>query len=716
MNAFRWRPGSGMMAASVASATLGAQFVAGKAARDALFLAHFEPPALPLMMIGSALVSIVLVIGGWTALRRVPPSTHVPATFAMSAMLLMGAGLLPGLAPDLVARLVYLQIAGVGPILGSGFWLLASERFDPRTAKKHFGEIGGAGTLGGLAGGLVAAQVATIGGVAAMLPLVAVLQAICAWQMRSLARSIPARTAHHPTEASAPGPSALRVLADAPYLRSLAALVLLGTMSAIFLDYAFKVQVKASFDDGAALGRFFSLYYAAISLITFALQWFGSTTVIDKLGLAAAVSAPSLSLALGSAISILVPGLRTIVAAHGSELVCRGALLRTGYELFYTPIAPADKRTVKATIDVGVARLGDILGAGTVQVMLIVGGGTPMVPLLVWGIGCSLLALIVARPLTRGYVKTLEKRLLDGALELDLSEVEDRTTRTALLRSAMVPIRAPSIIAAAADQGVADIIALGSGNPDAIRGVLRKPAPLPASLVPHVIPLLAVDAIAPDAIRALRGVAEERVGELVDALLDPNQPFAVRRRLPRVFSVCVSQRAADGLMLGLDDLRFEVRFQCGRSLAAIIDKNPRIRIDDEFVLARVRREVAVSRTVWEGRQLLDGIGGPVDERSALEEMIGERATASLAHVFTLLALVLPPEPLRVAFCALHTTDEALRGTALEYLDAVLPADIRERLWPFLEYEPAPRPPTRPREDIVADLLRSNASIMLNLTR
>ena len=78
---------------------------------------------------------------------------------------------------------------------------------------------------------------------------------------------------------------------------------------------------------------------------------------------------------------------------------------------------------------------------------------------------------------------------------------------------------------------------------------------------------------------ALRKVAEERVGELIDALVDPNQPFAVRRRLARVFSVCVSQRAADGLLLGLDDLRFEVRFQCARSLAAILEKNPRVRID-----------------------------------------------------------------------------------------------------------------------------------------
>ena len=39
-------------------------------------------------------------------------------------------------------------------MLGSGFWLIASERFDPHTAKKVFGQIAGAGTLGGMLGGL----------------------------------------------------------------------------------------------------------------------------------------------------------------------------------------------------------------------------------------------------------------------------------------------------------------------------------------------------------------------------------------------------------------------------------------------------------------------------------------------------------------------------------------------------------------------------------
>ena len=40
--------------------------------------------------------------------------------------------------------------------------------------------------------------------------------------------------------------------------------------------------------------------------------------------------------------------------------------------------------------------------------------------------------------------------------------------------------------------------------------------------------------------------------------------------------------------------------------------------------------------------------------------------------------------------------------------------IREPLWPFLEdHRPAGRT-VRPREDILADLVRSNHSIMLNL--
>jgi hypothetical protein len=117
--------------------------------------------------------------------------------------------------------------------------------------------------------------------------------------------------------------------------------------------------------------------------------------------------------------------------------------------------------------------------------------------------------------------------------------------------------------------------------------------------------------------------------------------------------------------------------------------------------------------VWESRRLLDEADAR-EGASFLDAYVRDRAGQSQAHVFTLLALVLPREPLQIAFRSLHTDDQNLRGTALEYLEGVLPPVIRERLWPFLEdRRPAARR-TRPRDEILEDLLRSNASIVLKL--
>ena len=71
-------------------------------------------------------------------------------------------------------------------------------------------------------------------------------------------------------------------------------------------------------------------------------------------------------------------------------------------------------------------------------------------------------------------------------------------------------------------------------------------------------------------------------------------------------------------------------------------------------------------------------------------------------------------PQLIAFRALHTDNQSLRGTALEYLDSVLPHEIRDRLWPFLEDRHVSPRTGRPHEETLAELLRSNDSIMINL--
>jgi AAA family ATP:ADP antiporter len=723
---------SAVHTAIICAAAVGAQFVGGKAARDALFLAQLDVTSLPAMVVATSIFSIALVAVNAKGVSRLSPARFVPWAFAASAILLIVEWALTFTSPKLAAVLVYLHISGLGPILGSGFWLITTERFDPRTAKRKFGQIAAGGTFGGLLGGLLAERVAVIFGVGPMLPVLAVLNLVCAWQLR---RIVPAPASQpQSTEFSAeltpePAWSGVRVLTETPYLRHLALLVLLGSTSAALIDYAFKAQAVTRLGTGEDLLRFFGAYYAIVSLATFAVQTSTSRLALERFGLAFTTATPSIALFAGSLGNLVVPGFAGAIIARGSESVFRGSLFRSGYEVFYTPIPTAEKRAAKSIIDVGFDRIGDALGGIVVRNVLLFVPHLQYSVIMLLSLLGSAATVAVASRLNRGYVQTLERNLRGRAVELDLSTIQDLTTRTTMLKTLpglrerrghrpLEAARAPETVptpatASRTDSETQEIMSLRSRDGDRVIAVLRRDAELTSPLIPHVIPLLAWDVVATDAIRALQKVAPRHVGALSDALLDPYEEFAVRRRIPRVMAVCGTQRAADSLVLGLADIRFEVRFQCGRALAAIIARHPQVRVDPAAVFEVVEKEVAVGRPVWEGRRLLDRLDDSETD-TFVDEFIRSRANQSLAHVFTMLSLALPREPLQIALRGLHAGDEHLRGTALEYLESILPAAIRESLWPFLEDRRPPARSVRPREDILADLVRSNQSIMLNL--
>jgi ATP:ADP antiporter, AAA family len=257
------------------------------------------------------------------------------------------------------------------------------------------------------------------------------------------------------------------------------------------------------------------------------------------------------------------------------------------------------------------------------------------------------------------------------------------------------------------------IVDLRSGDPARVRAVLAEGTLTPAT-VPHALPLLAWDEMADLAVAALRRVARRVVGQLVDALVDPEEEFAIRRRLPRVLSFALTPRAVEGLMTGLSDRRFEVRFQCGRGLAYMLSTDAGLAVERERIFEAVLQEARVDRRVWESHRLLDKFEDEASEL-VLDEYLRERSNRSLEHVFTMLSLVLPKQPLILAYRGLHTDDVKLRGTALEYLESVLPPTIRDALWPFLEADGRQRPGAeRDRDEILNELMRSNKSIQLNL--
>lgn len=288
---------------------------------------------------------------------------------------------------------------------------------------------------------------------------------------------------------------------------------------------------------------------------------------------------------------LFFPGLGTAAVARAGEGVLRSSLFRSGYELLYTPVPPRQKRATKSIIDVGFKGAGDALGGGAIRVMLVLGPQLVHSAMLITAAVLAGLALVVARSLHRGYVRALEKSLLEHAVVLDLAEVGDKTTRQTVIQTmASVDLSALEEMGVKAEAGFHK-----AARGDSAEGSSREQAVVSAGLERVVeqivtlrsgkagssstcrwcliiIPLLAWDQVCREVIKTLRRIAPAITGQLIDALIDPQQDFAIRRRIPRVLSGNPSQRAAEGLWMGLEDKRFEVRFQCGKALARILEK------------------------------------------------------------------------------------------------------------------------------------------------
>ena len=729
-------PGANWAAAT--SVALIAQQVAGKAVRDALFLTNFHAHSLPFIMAAAAVLSLAAVVWLTRIMSRHSPARVLPILFSISAVALAlewGVGFV---FPRVSAVLVYVHTALLGPALITTFWSLINERFDPHTAKQAVARIAGGGTLGGVLAGLATWRASDHIPLRTFVLLLAVLNVL---GLIGVLRVRASRTALDRPSVTSTLPegeqlSSFGELKKAPYLRNLGLLVAIGAATSTMLDYIFSAETALVYARGAPLLHFFALFWLGVSIVSFLLQITLGRIALERLGLAVSIAFLPGIIILGGAAGLAVPGLRSAALLRGGEAVQRNTLFRSAYELLYTPLSEERKRVTKALIDIGFDRAGTVFGS--IVAFVIIRIFVLEAPRMLLGV-VLLLAFAtfpLARQLHHGYVSALQESLREGAAKLELPppvEEEVRPTQeiherekiiervealqpggvTALLGvdtpgdSAPPAEITPRGSLADAAAVLASVTELLSGDEARARRALPEITDGPTAAC--AIYLLAHKKLHVDALAALRGIASTVTGQLIDALLDPAMDFVVRRRVPRVLSACLSQRAADGLLLGIFDERFEVRYQCGRALLRLTDAKPDIIISEERVIEAIQRELEIGKKVLDtvkSEDFDDEIGA--DELTPLMEMLArDRVDRSLEHVFTILSLHLEREPLRMAFRALHHEDAHHRGTALEYLETILPPEIREGIWPYLG---ATKPLTeaRPAGEILAELAAAGA--------
>jgi len=748
-----------MLLATVSAGLLIAQQVAAKATRDALFLSSFSAAELPKAMALAALLSLGAVAMASRGYVRFGPGRVVPALLSASAALYVVEWWLLGWMGAPVAWLVFLHVAVFGVIVVSGFWSVVNERFDPHAAKPAVARIGIGATAGGVLGGLGSERLVAMTDLRTTLLALALINGVAALGVAWTGVGTDAMTGGG-DQAGAGERNGLRVLGRSAYLKQIALLVALVSLAGTLLDWALKAGAAATFPSERELMSFFAFFYTAMSLGTLALQTLASRPLLERLGIAGTVAILPGIVLLFSAVALAVPQVATLAAARGAGYLVENSLFRSGYELLYTPLPAGEKRATKALVDVGFDRLGDAVGSGVILAVLALVVTAPKVGVLGLVLVACVAAFVVALRIHRTYVSQLAASLRAGTLELDSEEIVDATTRRTLTETTMAldrekllaeiqefrarqrdePKSASSSTAAspaprtaptppsADDPVLGRLVALVGGKPEAARAVLRD-GPLDPPTVAFALRWLGRRETEDDALGALRAVAHRHVGQLIDALLDPDQPFVVRRRLPRVLRVVETQRCVDGLVLALDDARFEVRYQVGRALGRILDRHDHLHRDRDRLFAVVHRELDVGADVWRGQRLLDpadsgddeGDLGPASiarsrsDRRLVGQFVQDRVDRSLEHVFNLLGLALDPETVALSYRALGSDDSKLRGTALEYLDNVLPPSIRSHLWPHIDtrVHERRRPSTRQREEIVEDLLRSAEALPID---
>ena len=738
--------------ASVCAFAMIATQVAGKATRDALFLSNFDISALPLVLMASAVLSIGLVLATARAMTTRGPFRVMPPFFIVSGILLVGEGMLAARAPKLASVVVYLHISGIGSILISGFWSIINEHFDPRTARRSIGRIVGSATVGGLFGGLLAERVAATSGLLWVLPIIAVLNLVCGVLLLRLppaAEPAPPRAPRKSGEPARTTASGFRVLARVGYLRNLALIVLLGNIAATLIDYLFKASAAGSFTSSAELVRFFAVFYTLVSVLTLAVQAGMTGRLLEGIGIANTMAVRPAVVAIGGLVTLPVMGIAGLGILRAIENVIQSSLFRSGYELLFTPVVPDDKRSTKTIVDVGADRMGDVVGGALIRAVILLPVAIANHALMILAVLISVLGFVIARALRRGYIRALEASLINRAGVLDITP-EGAGMRSTMMESfagidlsmsidgialnelrsiaarsapsepspaeseAAPPDIAPTQpMAPVSDPEIAALIALRSGEAARVHAELRRSRTLGPVLASQVISLLAWDDVTGWASRALSKAAPSIAGQLVDRMLDPDEDFAIRRRIPRVLGTCPTQRAHDGLMAALADTRFEVRFQAGLALARIHERLPSLDVDQDGVYAAVTRETRVDKSLWKDQEVIDQ-PSPSDAPGAIDDAMRARTSRRMEYVFTILSLVVPRAPLQIAFKGLLTDDAVLRGTGLEYMESVLPREIWSRLQPFLDDRTQKPARPRPREEVLDELMRSSQSIELSL--
>ena len=350
-----------------------AGYTTTKAVRDALFLASYDLKQLAYVMLAVAGAAgfVASVLARVTARMARHHRMYVVNGFIAVTLSAMPQALRRGGA--FMPWLLYFWTSVFGLLVIAEFWLMASDLFHAREARRLFPLIGAGAIAGGIAGGAVSGWLARPLGSANLLYVVAfelLLAAVLAhlaWRRRPEAGG-----AAGALSGGARDPrfgEGVALARGNPYVRKLALMTLCMTVCMTFVQWQYKGISKHHFasrpDD---LTSFFGVLAAAMNLGSLALQLFVTPRLLERWGVRLGLRLLPAGIGLGALLLLSAGRFPQIalVAAAGAALLADGlrfSVDKASVELLYVPLPRALKDVAKPFIDTALDRLGGAAAA-----------------------------------------------------------------------------------------------------------------------------------------------------------------------------------------------------------------------------------------------------------------------------------------------------------------------------------------------------------------
>ena len=336
-----------------------------KILRDSIFLGHHSVSELPYLYILVAVCAGVIIA---TYARYTFHLSMVRLMLATNALtIFMVAGfwfLLTYIDPGWSHYVFYIWSAMVTAIAVAQLWTLAGQLFTPNEGMRVFGVVAAGGTLGGVAAGFGAKWALNlsletnhllwvVGGL-----YLAASVLLCMIQERLRETSSAMKFDPRKSAEGVNGDNIFAHLAGSPYLKTIAAVILVSVVVSTVIDFELKTAAKNLYPTQWALAGFFSVYYGWLSLATLFAQVL-TGKAIKTLGLLPSLYLTPVVLMSGSVAIMIWPSLLAAALIRIADAALRNSIHRSSMEIIYMKVPASIKKALKTFLDVVVERVGD---------------------------------------------------------------------------------------------------------------------------------------------------------------------------------------------------------------------------------------------------------------------------------------------------------------------------------------------------------------------